>query len=641
MTVLPVGLRTATAGRLAAVLAAALLGFGVAAAQEDQEEAQERAAPRTVDELLDAVNDTLEEHDVPAIGLALVDTAGPVWVGSLGKADVASGRDADADTIYRIGSTSKMFVALSVLQLVEEGRLSLDDTVADLAPEIGFDNRWEDTDPVRVVHLLEHTTGWDDLHLAEYANNDPSPITLKEGLDFHPHSRTSRWKPGTRMSYSNSGPPVAAYIVQKITGQDFEDYVDKNFFTPLGMETADYRLSETVRENGARLYSNGAEEDYWHIIMRPSGSINASPTDMARFLRLFLGRGTVDGVQYVSPASIDRMERAESNNASALGLEAGYGLNNYTAPHEHWVYHSHNGGVAGGLTELAYLPEAGVGYAFMINADAVPAFMEISELIRNFQTRGLLTPPVPDAVPLAGADRGIAGLYHPINPRQQAGYFLERIVGVEKFWFEGEELRRQPLLGGEPAKYRHAGNGRYRSPESGLIGLVRAEDPLAGEVVHVGDRVYRPVSPVVAYGQLAIGALWGLVIASSFLYFLVWGIRKLRGRVPAGPATRIRVWPLLAGVSFVSMMILFSVGARSTSSAFENLGAPTPISIGVMLASIAFAVFAVTGLYAAVKYRGEAMNRVNYWYCAISSGTHTIVALYLLWFGVIGIRVWT
>ena len=618
-------------------MAALLLLCGIASAQDDED----KLVPETVDELLEALNDKLEEHDVPAIGLALVDETGPIWVGSLGKADVETDRDADADTIYRIGSTSKMFVALSVLQLVEEGRLSLDDKVADLAPEVEFDNRWEDTDPIIVAHLLEHTTGWDDLHLPEYANNDPSPITLKAGLDCHPHSRVSRWKPGTRTSYSNSGPPVAAYIVQKITGQDFEEYVAENFFAPLEMTTADYRLGEGVRENGATLYSNGIEEDYWHIIMRPSGSINASPTDMARFLRLFLGRGSVDGVQYVSPASIDRMERAETNNASARGLQAGYGLHNYTTSYENWVYHAHNGGVAGGLTELAYLPEAGVGYAFMINSDAAAAFGEISDLIRSFQTRDLPTPPVPDAVALTAADRDIAGLYQPINPRQQAGYFLERMVGVERFWFEDDELQRRPLLGGDAQQYRHAGNGLYRSPESGMIVLARAEDPLSGDVVHVGSRVFRPVSSAVAYGQLAIGALWGLFIASSLFYFLVWGVRKLRGKVPAGPPTRIRVWPLLAGVSIIVFLVLFSIGASSTSSTFENLGAPTPISVGVMLSSIAFAVFALLGTHAAVKYRDEAMNRVNYWYCALSSGTHMIVALYLMWFGVIGIRVWS
>ncbi|MGI9204403.1 MAG: serine hydrolase domain-containing protein [Woeseiaceae bacterium] len=628
--------RTAVSGKIVSVLATVVLVSSVALAQDDEEQ----IIPSTVDELLEAISDTLEEHDVPAVGMTLVDSTGPSWVGSLGKADIATDRNADADTIYRIGSTSKMFVALSVLQLVEEGRLSLDDKVADLVPEIEFENPWQDTAPIRVVHLLEHTTGWDDIHLPEYAHNDPAPATLKEGLDYHPHSRVSRWQPGTRTSYCNAGPPVAAYIIEKITGQDFERYVAENFFAPLQMNTASFRLSEGVMQNGATLYSNGIAEDYWHIVMRPSGAINASPNDMASLLQLFLGRGTVNGVQYVDPLSIERMERAETNNAGNSGLEAGYGLNNYTSTHENWVYRGHNGGVSGGLTEMAYLPEAEVGYAFMINADSGAAFGDISELIRNFQTRDLPKPDVPAAVALDNAAREIAGFYQPINPRQQIGQFLERMLGVERLWFDDDELQRKPLLGGEIEQYLHAGNGLYRSPESGMVVLARAEDPLAGAVVHVGSRVMQPVSAVIVYGQLAIAALWGLVIASSFLFFLIWGVRKLRGKIPAGPSMRVRVWPLLAGVSVVGFVLLFAAGMSSTTNTFQMLGAPTPTSIGVMLATIAFLLFAVLGVQAAVKHRGAEMNRLNYWYCSICSGTHLIVALYLVWFGVIGIQTW-
>lgn len=623
-------------GALLPIVALGLLSLDAAPAQDDEE----KVVPKTVDELIEAIGDVQEEHDVPAVGLALVDATGPVWVGSLGTADIATGRQADAGTIYRIGSTSKMFVALAVLQLVEEGRLSLADKVADLAPEIEFDNPWEDTDPVRVVHLLEHTTGWDDIHLREYAHSDPAPISLKEGLDYHPHSRTSRWKPGTRSSYCNAGPPVAAYIVQKITGQDFEAYVEENFFSPLQMNTATYRLTESVRQNGATLYSGDTPEDYWHILMRPSGSINASPQDMARFLMLFLGRGSVDGVQYVSAESLARMERAETNNAAALGLEAGYGLNNYTSSHDSWVYRAHNGGVAGGLTEFAYLPEAETGYAFMINAGSGAAYGEISELVRNFQTAPLEKPAVPEAVPVTAAEREIAGFYQPVSPRQQMSYFLDRVLGVERLWFEDGELQRKPLLGGEAVAYRYAGSGLYRSPESGMIELARAVDPLAGAVVHAGPWVIQPVPSFVVYGQLAIAALWALVIVTSLLYLLIWGVRKLRGKIPAGPATRIRVWPLLAGLSIVGVVVLFSIGASSTRSLFELLAAPSPVSIGIMLASIAFALFAVLGFSAAVKYRGAEMNRVNYWYCAFSSGIHFVVALYLMWFGVIGVRLW-
>ena len=621
--------------RSAALLSALLIGAGSHA--QDEEDA---VVPETIDELLVAINVVLEETNTPGVALAIVNQDGTEYVGALGKADVEHDIDADADTLFRIGSTSKMFVALSVLQLVEDGRLSLDDRLADLAPEVEFENPWEETHPVRVVHLLEHTTGWDDIHLPQYAHNDPTPATLKEAIDFHPHSRKSRWQPGTRSSYCNAGPPIAAYVVQKITGQDFEDYVQENFFAPLQMSGATYRRNEAVQQRGATLYTEGVAEDYWHIDMRPSGAINASANDMARFLWLFLGRGKVDGVRYVTPQSLQRMETAMTTDGARAGLEVGYGLNNYTSTHEHWTFQAHNGGVNGGLTELAYLPDAGRGYAFMINSGSGAAFGDISDLIRDYQTRDLAEPEVPDAVPVAGAARKIEGLYHSINPRQQLTYFLDRLLGIERLWFDDGELRRKPLLGGEVREYLPAGGGQFRSPDTGRVVLVQTVDPLAGAVVHAGGRVLKPMSPLVAYGQLAIGALWLVSIITSFLYFLVWGVRKWRGRVPAGPSTRIRVWPLLASVSVVAFVLLFAAGMRGTSNIFNTLGKPTATSISIMLASFAFAAFALLGALTAFRERGAAMNRVNYWYCTISSSLHLLVAVYLSWFGIIGIQTW-
>lgn len=617
-----------------AVAAFGLLCGATASAQDNDEE----VIPTSVDELIAAVGEVLVEYNVPAVGLALVDSSGPVWVGSLGKANLENDIDADENTLYRIGSTSKMFIALSVLKLVEEGRLSLYDKVSDLAPDVQFENEWEATNPVRVVHLLEHTTGWDDIHLPEYAHNDPTPATLKEGLDFHPHSRTSRWQPGTRSSYCNAGPPVAAYIVEKVTGQDFEDYVRENFFEPLGMSATGYRLTDDYREKGATLYAYGNQpQDYWHLLMRPSGAINSSPTDMARFLEFYVNRGAIDGTQIILVSSLARMESTKTTNAARVGQEIGYGLNNYSSSYENWVYRAHGGGVEGGLTDFAYLPEAEVGYVIMINSDAFRALRDISDLVRGYQTRDLQPRAVPEPVPVTGAQRKLAGLYHPINSRQQISYFLDRALGTEKLWFEEGVLKSKPLLTSTVTNYLPAGDALFRSPDTGMVVLSSAEDPLAGPVVHAGDQVLKPVSALVAYGQLGIAALWAIAIVSAVVYFVVWGVRKLRGKVPSGPSTRIRVWPLLASLSIIAFATLFGQGM---SDPFTLLGKLTAVSLGVMLLTIAFAVFAVAGSWTAVKERHAEMNRVNYWYSATTSFVHLLVAVYLLWFGVIGIQTW-
>jgi len=603
-----------------------LLMFGTSWADEEEETPQ----PTTIEELEAAITGVLDEYKVPAVGIAMVDENGPVWVTAIGKANLAAGTDADADSMFRIGSTSKMFIALSILKLVEEGRLSLDDKLADLAPDIEFQNKWESTNPVRIVHLLEHTTGWDDIHLAEYGHNDPTPATLKEGLDYHPHSRISRWQPGSRMSYCNAGPPVAAYIVQKITGQDFEDYVRVNFFAPMGMQNTTYRLSSDVEARGVTLYDNeNTPQDYWHIIVRPSGSINASSTDMQKLISFFINRGAVDGGQLISPASLARMERVASTPASAAGQEAGYGLNNYSSTHKSWVYRSHNGGVNGGLTELAYLPDAKLGYVFMINSGNGAAFREISDLIRNYQTRDLEATVVAEGSEITDEHRALAGYYSVINSRQQVSYFLDRVLGVQKIWFDENKLMRKALLGGDASVYVAASPTLYRSEISGLTSLSQVVDPLAGQVIHAGTSVLKPVSPLLVYGQLSVAALWGLSIALSVVFLLIWGVRRLRGKIAPGPAIRIRVWPLMAGLSVLLFVWAFSLGM---SDPFTTLSAPTAISVTIMFATLSFAVFAALGARAVVIYSNTEMNRGTYWFSAISSGLHFVVVLYLLYF---------
>ncbi len=617
--------------RLTLVLATCLSGGHVIAEEEP-------IAPSTLQELRSAIAEVVEEQLVPAVSIAMVDESGPVWVGAIGKANLEKGIDADENTLFRIGSTSKMFVALSILKLVEEGRLSLDDRLADLAPDVEFENRWEDTDPVRVVHLLEHTTGWDDIHLREYAHSDPTPATLKEGLDYHPHSRTSRWKPGSRMSYCNSGPPVAAYIVEKITGQDFEAYVSANFFDPMGMETATYRLNGDMETRGATLYANGNQpQPYWHIIMRPSGSINASAADMAKFVSFYVNRGHVNGRQLISPASLRRMETPVSTSAARAGQQSGYGLNNYSSSHEQWVYREHGGGVNGGLTELAYLPGAGLGHAIMINSDNGSAFIEISRLVRDYETRSLKKKEISGKFQVSADARAIEGLYYPINPRQQVGYFLERVMAVQKLWFEGDRLARKDLLGDDVRYYLPVSDTLFQSAETGWISLTRTTDPLAGKVVHANNRVLKPVSPLVVYSQLGILLLWGLFIATSLIFFPVWLVRRMRGKIPPGPAIRIRLWPLLASVSVVAIVGLFMLGMNDV---FVRLGSPTAFSIGIMVASLAYAVFVVMGIHTAYWHRNTAMNRGTWWHSSLASLVHVIVLFYLLYYGVIGLRTW-
>src|SRR5215469_1765207 len=123
----------------------------------DEKEEEKVKPADSVQELQQQIEKILKDTNTPGVSIAIVHKNGPEWVTGLGIADVASRRPVTADTLFRIGSTSKAFVSLSILLLTDQGKLSLEDPVHKLTPDVWFNNPWEATDPVRVVNLLEHT----------------------------------------------------------------------------------------------------------------------------------------------------------------------------------------------------------------------------------------------------------------------------------------------------------------------------------------------------------------------------------------------------------------------------------------------------------------------------------------------------
>ena len=149
---------------LLSVLLSATLVIPSAAVPKEEEKLK---PAQSIEELRAQLEKILKDSHTPGVSVAIVHRDGPEWVTALGLADVATNRPATADTLFRIGSTSKAFASMSILLLAGQGKLSLDDSVHNLVPDVWFENRWEASDPVRVVNLLEHTTGWEDMHLRE------------------------------------------------------------------------------------------------------------------------------------------------------------------------------------------------------------------------------------------------------------------------------------------------------------------------------------------------------------------------------------------------------------------------------------------------------------------------------------------
>lgn len=601
--------------------------------------ADAEAPPQTLDELKTAIEKIRTETNTPAVGIALVTKDGPLWIAGLGEADIEQRTPADENTLFRIGSVSKMFAALAVLKLQEEGKLSLDDKVRDLVPEIQFENPWEETHPIKVAHLLEHTTGWDDIHIAEYAYSAPDSMSTKKGLDYHPDSRKSRWIPGTRHAYCNAGAAVVAYIVEKITGKKYEDYIQEAFFRPMDMQSTSYFQTDLYQQKGATLYTNNKPENYWHIIYRAAGSINSSPKDMANFVQFLLLRGTTSNQQLVSSTAIDRMETPETTLGNVSGIQSGYGLANYTSGHKdfHVAFRGHNGGVFGGLTELSYNKELETGYVFMINAGNWPAFDKISKTIRSYLLKDHKVNK-PQPIQLPEKFKVLDGYYVPINHRNQLMRLMNVTFGVMRFHTDDNYLHRNPLLGGwDNPSQDYAINEDYLIDSwTGLPSIALVNDPIEGNVIQVNTDLFKPVSALQVFGMIGLYVALIITTLCSLLAIVIWGFRRLFKRTPADPSVWIRIWPLIASLTFIGFAISLSLGGLFMQ-AFASI---SPLSITIFMLSIVYPVVSISSAVILFKYRKTPGSRWIFWYALIYTGLNLLMATHLAYYGLFAIKTW-
>jgi CubicO group peptidase (beta-lactamase class C family) len=598
-------------------------------------------SPPSVEELRLELEKILKDTHTPGVSVAIVHKDGPEWVAGLGIADVSSQRANSPDTLFRIGSTSKAFTALSILMLADQGKLSLEDPVHKLAPEVWFENRWESSDPIRVVHLLEHTTGWDDLHFREYAKQAPDTMSLGEGLDYDHHSRVSRWPPGTRMAYCNSGPPVAAYIVEKLSGQRFEDFVQQNLFNSIGMKTATY--FEPAPGTATTLYHSDGKTPYhyWHILLRPAGSINASAKDMAPYVQFYLNRGAVAGRQIVPASAMDRMEIPASTWAAEEGLKLGYGLSNYASLQEGFVYHGHNGGVEGGLTELAYLREAGVGYFFSINSGNGDAFDKISKTIRAYVTRDLEKPPLPPVASMAANSADYRGWYQPDSPRVEMVHFLERLLGLCHVRVEEGKLSISSLGGWNqiflPVTEKQFRQVPKKDPPYPVANLALLTENSEGRFIQVEMTTLKRIPAWMAIGEVLVTAFVLLSVLSILVYAPFWilgGISRRRRRPGERP---LRLFPLLAVLSLLAVVAIF---AASMSDLIARMGSLTPWSAAVWAMTLVFAVTSLASVFYSWQGLSDGVRRGVRGFARIVSLALLIATIYLTYWGIVGLRTW-
>ena len=270
----------------------------------------------------------LRDRHVAGATVAVVLDGKPFFAKGYGWADVEKRVPVDAErTLFRIGSISKLFTWTAVLQLVEEGELSLD---ADVNGYLDFEIPATFPAPITLRHVMTHTPGFEEDGRDLWARSTGEIVPLGGWLASHVPARVR--PPGELASYSNYAAALAGYIVERASGMPWAERIEERVLAPLGMEHASVRqpLPERLLGDMSKGYESSAgqflERD-WEVVTgaAPAGAMSASAADMAKFMLAHLSGGSFGSGRILSEAGVERMHaRAfahdERLNGSALGF---------------------------------------------------------------------------------------------------------------------------------------------------------------------------------------------------------------------------------------------------------------------------------------------------------------------------------
>ena len=343
-----------------------------------------------------AVAQEVEDKRIPSISYIIVDRDGTLVEEHVVREDLAT--PLSADSVFRVGSCSKMFTTLSLMQLVERGLVDIDVDVSEYIPGFKPINPFSKQDAVvSLRRLMSHTAGIVREPQSGHYLDDSSP-SLERIVDELKGSTLKEDPSANVFRYSNAGIAVVGRVVELVSGVPFTDYVDEQILSPLGMKHSSFLRTDFVKEHlaPADMWSMKGDEPAPVFDMggAPAGNLFSTTEDMALFVRMLLRGGfSSEGEPIVRPSTLREMWTPIGRRGDAW-----YGLGFGIGTVDHWLTVGHGGAVYGFATQTIALPEAGIGMVLFSTLDA--SNLIISRLAKHaFQlllaSRGMGRVPAP------------------------------------------------------------------------------------------------------------------------------------------------------------------------------------------------------------------------------------------------------
>ncbi len=357
----------------------------------------------------------IKRNDIAGAVVAVVKDGQVIFAKGYGYSDPKAKKPVSPeDTLFRVGSISKLFTWTAVMQLVQAGKINLD---ADIRQYLDFPID-EHLGKITMRDLMTHTPGFDESIKGLISENSAHMRSLGDYLKTH--GPIQIFQPGTTGAYSNYGAGLAGYIVQRISGEPFDDYIEQYIFQPLGMTHASFRQPlppnlAPLMSQGFQLASGGAKP-FELVNPAPAGALAVSAMDITHFMIAHLQDGTYNGAQILGPATVTEMHsRQYAPDPHVNGFCLGF----YEDSRNGHRVIAHGGDTIYFHSDLHLIPDADVGLFVSYNS-AGRGEGGRAQLYEQFMNRYFpYTPPTPPSVATAAQDaRNVSGTYIPSRRSQ-------------------------------------------------------------------------------------------------------------------------------------------------------------------------------------------------------------------------------
>jgi CubicO group peptidase (beta-lactamase class C family) len=314
----------------------------------------------------------LRKNGVPGLSLALVSDRQVIWAEGFGYADREQKRPAAPDTVYQIGSITKLLNAVLCMQFVEQGRLQLDRPFNDYLPAFSMRTRWPHARPITPRALLCHHAGLPTYLLKGFFSDQSLTALLEQLRDEH-----LAYEPHTVFNYSNLGPDLLGLALEHLAGRPYAELLNEHLLAPLAMRRSGFALQGEIAANLARGYVHDTPVAPTPIRDAPAGGLYSSVLDLAQFMRCVLSGGALDDRRLLGENALGMMfEPQYADRPLNFGHHFGLGWMLSGLPIENGGRQAwHNGGTKAFLSQLALLPDRNLGVVVLANSDNAGALV--------------------------------------------------------------------------------------------------------------------------------------------------------------------------------------------------------------------------------------------------------------------------